>query len=77
MQVISLSEFERHPQRWVRAVARDGEILIESEGTPIARLSPIAEQPKRFPDLSAFRALAPEGRSAAELIREMRDDERY
>lgn len=57
--------------------ANAAEILIQSDDTPIARLSPIAQQLKRFPDLSAFRALVSEGRSAADLIREMGDDERY
>ncbi len=77
MQVVSLAEFERHPQEWVRVAAREGEILIESDGAPIARLTSVARPEKHFPDLRDFRAEVPEGRSAVEVIREMRDEERF
>ena len=54
--------------------------MITRHGKPVAQLSPITapKQPIDFEALAAFRATMPPWRkSSAELIQEMRDDERY
>ena len=60
------------------AVAAGDEIVILRNGKPAARLTSPPLQRVQFPDRTALRASLPAcSTSAAELLRSLRDEERY
>ena len=78
MQMVSVREAKQHISRLLDAVVAGEEIVIMRRGKPAARLLPASESETgkmRFPDRSTLRAMVPPTKlSAAELIREMRDE---
>ena len=83
MKVISSQEARQHMGELLDAVARGEEIGIQRRGRLVARLVPVADAAVKQPsipflDHGELRESLPQAaRSAAELIREMRDDERF
>ncbi len=78
MQAINVRETRERLSHLLDAVAAGEEIMILRHGKPVARLTaPRAEQ-VRFLDRSALRhALPPAEESAVEVVRNLRDGERY
>lgn len=80
METISLAEAKAHLSQLIDKVESGEEIVITRHGRPVARVT-AAERPKRPLDLAAleeFRKTIPPWRKpSADLIREMRDEERY
>jgi prevent-host-death family protein len=77
---ISLADAKAHLSELVDRVEAGESVDITRRGKRVARLT-AAEQPRRRIDLAALRALtaampAP-AQEAAELVRAMRDDDRY
>ena len=80
MNAINLAHAKAHLSELLDRVEAGEELVITRHGKPVAQLSPIItpKQPIDFEALAALRATMPPLRkSSAELIREMRDDERY
>ena len=78
MQKVNVREARQQISRLLDAVAQGEEIVIMRNGKPAARLVPMPEVETagiKFPDRSALRAKIPPAKlSAAEVIREMRDE---
>jgi antitoxin (DNA-binding transcriptional repressor) of toxin-antitoxin stability system len=76
MKTMSVREFRQSTPRLKETLAREGEVLLVSNGEPIARLMPIAAPAPRpkLPSLKEFRASQPKPKTPIEqLIREERD----
>jgi antitoxin (DNA-binding transcriptional repressor) of toxin-antitoxin stability system len=76
MKTMSVRELRRATTNLKATLAAEGEVLLVSNGEPIARLLPVAPAQARpkLPSLKALRATLPMmDVSAAELIREDRD----
>jgi prevent-host-death family protein len=80
MSEISLAEAKAHLSELVDRVEAGDTIDITRRGRKVARLTRVAE-PRRPIDIGALRALAagmpPSAQGAAELVRSMRDDDRF
>ena len=78
MQRVNVREARQQISRLLDAVAVGEEIIITRHGKPAARLLPLSDIKTGkicFPDRSTLRAMIPPAKlSAAELIREMRDE---
>jgi antitoxin (DNA-binding transcriptional repressor) of toxin-antitoxin stability system len=73
MKTMNVRELRQTIPRLKQALASEGEVLLVSNGEPIARLSPVTSRPK-LPSLKAFRASLPTMKtSSAALIRQDRD----
>ncbi len=80
MNAINLAHAKALLSALLDRVEAGEEVAITRHGRPVAQLSPITppKQPIDFEALAAFRATMPPWRKfSAELIQEMRDDERY
>lgn len=80
MQTVNIRELRAQIGRLLDAVEAGEEIVIERRGKPVARLVRIATRQATvcFPDRRAFRQQIPPNRtSSAELVRALREDERY
>jgi prevent-host-death family protein len=80
MQTVNVRKVRAQISQLLDAVEVGEEIIIQRNGKPIARLVPIevAQTPVRFPDRRAFRNQFPASRKdSADLVRELRDDERF
>jgi prevent-host-death family protein len=80
MDVISLAEAKAHLSELVDRVEAGESIDITRRGKPVARLSAVA-RPRKPVDIVLLQSLTatmpPQAESAADLIRAMRDDDRY
>lgn len=78
--VIHLAEAKARFSELVDRVEAGASIEITRRGKPVARLTAVA-RPRKPVDLAALRALtsamAPAKQDAAELVRSMRDADRY
>jgi antitoxin (DNA-binding transcriptional repressor) of toxin-antitoxin stability system len=76
MKTMSVRELRQTTPRLKETLAREGEVLLVSNGEPIARLmpvGPVTPRPK-LPSLKAFRDAQPRPKTPIEqLIREERD----
>ena len=80
VQTVSVREMRVRISQLLDAVEVGEEVVIQRNGRPVARLVPIeaGATSTRFPDRRAFRKRFPESRkSSADLVRELRDDERF
>lgn len=78
MQTINVRETRERLSHLLDAVATGEEITILRHGKPVARLTPPRPEPVHFLDRSALRhALPPSKESAVDVVRCLRDDERY
>ncbi len=80
MEAISLADAKARLSELVDRVEAGGSIEITRRGKPVARLVAVAE-PRKPIDLALLRTftagLPPSSQSAADLVRSMRDDDRY
>lgn len=78
MQRINVRETREKLSALLDAVETGEEIVILRHGRPVARLTSPEAGTVRFPDRSGLRASLPASReSAAETVRNLRDEERY
>lgn len=78
MQTISVRETRERLSHRLDVVATGEEITILCHGKPVARLTSPRPEPVHFPDRLALRhALPPSKESAVDVVRGLRDDERY
>lgn len=78
MQTINVRETREKLSHLLDAVASGDEITILRHGKPVARLTAPRLEQVRFPDRSALRqALPPAKECAVDVVRGLRDDERY
>ena len=80
MDAINLSDAKAHLSELVDRVEAGDTIDITRRGKPVARLSAVAQARKRI-DRAMLQALtgamAPQAQGAADLVRSMRDGDRY
>lgn len=80
MNRISLADAKAHLSELIDRVEAGDSIDITRRGKPVARLTAVAQPRKRI-DLSQLRSLTstmpPASEDAAELVRKMRDSDRY
>ena len=80
MDAISLADAKAHLSELVDRVEAGDSIDITRRGKPVARLTAVTRPRKRV-DATLLRALTatmpPQAESAAELVRSMRDGDRY
>ena len=80
MYAISLAEAKAHLSELVDRVEAGGSIDITRRGKPVARLTPAARPPKPI-DAGLLRSLTAampaHSQNAADLVRSMRDGDRY
>jgi prevent-host-death family protein len=80
MTVVNLADAKAHLSALVDRVEAGDTVEITRRGKPVARLS-AAAAPRKPIDAAALAALTATmpaaGRSAAELVRAMRDEDRY
>ena len=80
MNAISLADAKAHLSELVDRVEAGGSIEITRRGKPVARLTAV-ERPRRPVDPTLLRSLTatmpPQSQSAADLVRSMRDGDRY
>lgn len=80
MTAINLADAKAQLSKLVDRVEAGDSVDITRRGKPVARLTAVAEPRKRIDAavLSALTAaLPPQGKSAADLTRSMRDEDRY
>ena len=78
MKVFNTREAREHMRELLDAVEQGEVIGIKRRGHLIARLIPAEDKQPRFPDRSAFRAsISSTGGSSSEIVRQLRDEERY
>jgi len=77
MHCVNVREARERISRLLVEVARGEEVVISRHGKPVARLAPV-ERASRFSNRSDFRADLPSGKAdSADLVRRIRDEERY
>ena len=80
MDAISLADAKAHLSELVDRVEAGDSIDITRRGKPVARLTAVA-RPRRRVDAALLRALTatmpPQPEGAADLVRSMRDSDRY
>ena len=80
MDAISLADAKAHLSELVDRVEAGDTIDITRRGKPVARLSTVAK-PRRRIDMAMLQALTatvpPQTQEAADLVRSMRDGDRY
>jgi prevent-host-death family protein len=79
MPTVNLAHAKAHLSELIDKIENGEEVVITGLGRPAVRLGPI-ERPKQLTDFTALEELRktqpPGPKSSAELIREMRDDDR-
>ncbi len=75
MKTMNVRELRQGTPRLKETLAEEGEVLLVSNGEPIARLLPVQARPRpKLPSLKAFRETMPMSDIPIEqLIREERD----
>jgi prevent-host-death family protein len=80
VDVINLADAKTHLSELVDRVEAGDSIDITRRGKPVARLTAVAKPRKRI-DAAVLRSLTatmpPQAESAADLVRSMRDGDRY
>ncbi|WP_189620335.1 type II toxin-antitoxin system Phd/YefM family antitoxin [Novosphingobium colocasiae] len=79
MNTINLADAKAHLSELVDRVEAGDSIDITRRGKPVARLTGV-ERPRRSIDVASLQALTampPQSESAADLVRSMRDGDRY
>lgn len=77
MGTVTLAEAKAHFSHLLNQVETGEEIIITRRGRPVARISPILKPKQPVKSLAQFRRQMPRWRkSSAELLREMRDEDR-
>ncbi len=80
MEVVNLADAKAHLSRLVEQVEAGDSIDITRRGKPVARLTAV-NKPRKPIDASLLRAVTdaipPQRETAADLVRSMRDGDRY
>jgi prevent-host-death family protein len=80
MDTINLADAKAHLSKLVDRVEAGDSIEITRRGKPVARLTTLATPRKRI-DITVLQALTvitpPQAQNAADLVRSMRDGDRY
>jgi prevent-host-death family protein len=80
MDTINLADAKAHLSELVDRVESGDSIDITRRGKPVARLTAVAKPRKRI-DATLLQSLTatmpPQAKNAADLVRSMRDDDRY
>lgn len=79
MEAVSLADAKAHLSELIDRVEAGESIEITRRGKPVARLG-AANRPRLRVDVAALKALTaamPTGECAADLVRSMRDSDRY
>ena len=80
MDTVNLADAKAHLSELVDRVEAGDTIDITRRGKPVARLMPVARARKQI-DLAMLQVLTadlpPQGQDAADLVRSMRDGDRY
>jgi len=80
MSTVNLADAKAHLSELIDRVEAGDSIDITRRGKPVARLTAVAGPRKRI-DVAPLRSLTqdltPQGQSAADLVRSMRDGSRY
>lgn len=80
MNAISLADAKAHLSELVDRIEAGDSIDITRRGKPVARLTAVA-RPRKWVDGALLQALTvtmpPQAQSAADLVRSMRDGDRY
>jgi prevent-host-death family protein len=77
MQKVTATWARSHLRELLERIESGEVVVVTRRGRPVARMAAIDKRPPKDP-LAAFRAtMPPARRPSAELVREMRDDERY
>lgn len=78
MQTTNIRETREQLSSLLDAVAAGEEVIILRHGKPAAKLTAALPERVHFPDRQALRAAIPaSSESAAQMIRSLRDNERY
>lgn len=78
MAQVSIREVRSNLRALMERVEAGEEIVIVRRGRGVARLVPLAQEPRRFPDLTAFRASHRlSGEFLSETVIRQRRDARY
>lgn len=80
MDAINLADAKAHLSELVDRVEAGDSIDITRRGKPVARLTAVAKPRKRIDAAllqSLTAAMPPQAQNAADLMRSMRDDDRY
>ena len=80
MRTVTVAQAKARLSEILTEVENGGEVVITRRRQPVAKLSPMRgpREPIDFATMDALRARQPMSKvSSAELIRKMRDDERY
>jgi prevent-host-death family protein len=79
MHVVNLADAKAHLSELVDRVEAGDAIEITRRGKPVARLTAVARARQRIDiaSLQTLTAIMPKTDCAAELVRAMRDDDRY
>jgi len=80
MLTVNLAQAKARLSELLDKVESGEEVIITRHGRPVAHIRPAVPPKKPLPleELAAFRARMPHwSKGSAELLREMRDDERY
>lgn len=78
MHTINVRETREKLSNLLDAVAAGEEVVILRHGKPAARLTAAVPEKIQFPDRSQLRAsLPPIRESSADVLRKLRDEERY
>jgi len=77
MHRVNVREARERISRLLAEVEHGEEVVISRHGKPVARLAPV-ERESRFSNRSDFRAGLPSGETGSgDLVRQIRDEERY
>jgi prevent-host-death family protein len=80
MEAINLADAKAHLRELIDRVEADASITIKLRGKPVARLIAVA-RPRERVDATRLRTLTatmpPQAESAADLVRAIRDGDRY
>lgn len=78
MGQVTIREARAHLRALIERAAAGEEIVIQRRGQAVARLLPPEREPRRFPDLTPFRAsITRRGESLSETVIRQRRDARY
>lgn len=79
MNTINIREARKKLSALLEQVERGEEVVISRRGKPVARLVDVhREQPVQFPSrVGLRREIPPATQSAEDLVRSLRDEERY
>jgi prevent-host-death family protein len=78
MRTLSVKEVRKQLSEVIREAEAGDSTVITRYGAPIAQIAPIRKERPKFPDLTEFRAsIKVRGKPLSEVVREMRDEERF